>query len=277
MQVRTMVVTYNIMIPTNHRKPFAVITGASRGIGAAYAQAIAKRGFDILLVSRDEARLQALATSLQNTFGVEVFMAVLDLAQPDAGHKLFVLSRQQREQVDILINNAGFGMYGSFAEMPLPRIHEMLQLHVNTVVDSTRLFLPSMLERGSGAIINVASLAGLFPIPFMAEYAATKAFIISFSEALAEEVRPSGVYIQACIPGYTKTEFHETAGAKPRNPLKGQTSKQVVQTSLRGLDRGKPHITIGWQGRFTEVISRIFPRTMLIRLAGNRVKTANDS
>ena len=168
-------------------------------------------------------------------------------------------------------------MYGSFVDMPLPRIHAMLQLHVNTVVDSTRLFLPSMIERKAGAIINVASLAGLIPIPFMAEYAATKAFIISFSEALAEEVRGSGVSIQACCPGYTKTDFHQTAGVKPRNPLKAQTSEEVVQTSLRGLDKRKPHITIGWQGRFTEFISRFFPRTLLIRIAGNRLKSERKS
>jgi len=274
MQGRTIVVTHSMMKTGNHRRPFAVITGSSRGIGAAYARAIAHRGYDILLVSRDETRLQALATTLENTFGVEIETAVLDLAQPDAGHQLFVISRQQMEHVDLLINNAGFGMYGSFVDMPLPRIHEMLRLHVNAVVDSTRLFLPSMIERKAGAIINVASLAGLFPIPYMAEYAATKAFMISFSEALAEEVRPSGVYIQACCPGYTDTDFHQTAGAKPRNPLKAHTSEQVVQTSLRGLDKGRPHVTVGWQGRFAEFLSRFFPRNLLIRRAGKRVKTA---
>ena len=265
------------MNAVNHQRPFAVITGASRGIGAAYAKAIAHRGYDLLLVSRDDVRLQAIATTLQHTYGVQIQTAVLDLAQPDAGHQLFVLSRQEREHVDLLINNAGFGMYGSFIDMALPRIHEMLRLHVNTVVDSTRLFLPSMVERKSGAIINVASLAGLFPIPYMAEYAATKAFMISFSESLCEEVRSSGVYIQACCPGYTITDFHQTAGAKPRYPLKGLTSEGVVKTSLRGLDKGKSHVTVGWQGRFTDFLSRYFPRTMLIRIAGQRVKPAKNS
>ncbi|NIO09439.1 MAG: SDR family NAD(P)-dependent oxidoreductase [Deltaproteobacteria bacterium] len=264
------------MNPGNHRKPFAVITGASRGIGATYARALAQRGFDLLLVSRDASRLHALATTLQNTNGVEVETAVLDLAQPDAGHQLFVLSRQKREHVDLVINNAGFGMYGPFVDMPLPRIHEMLRLHVNTVVDSTRLFLPSMIERKAGAIINVASLAGFFPIPYLSEYAATKAFMISFSEALAEEVRPLGVYIQTCCPGYTDTDFHQTAGVKSPSPLlKPQTSDQVVQTSLRALDRRKVHVTVGWQGRLTDFLSRYFPRTLLIRRAGKRVKPAN--
>jgi len=114
MQGRTIVVTQNMLKTGNHRRPFAIITGASRGIGAAYARAMAHRGFDLLLVSRDEGRLHALATTLQDTYGVEIKTAVLDLAQPDAGHQLFVLSRQQWEHVDLLINNAGFGMYGSF-------------------------------------------------------------------------------------------------------------------------------------------------------------------
>ena len=261
----------------NHQRPFAVITGASRGIGAAYARAIAHRGYDILLVSRDETRLQVLATTLQHTFGVEIETAVLDLTLPDAGHQLYALSRHHRKHVDLLINNAGFGWFGSFVDMPLPLIQEMLRLHVNTVVDSTRLFLPSMIERKAGAIINVSSLAGLFPIPYMTEYAATKAFMISFSEALAEEVRNSGVHIQACCPGYTKTDFHQTAGATPRNPLKAQTAEQVVHVSLRGLDKGKTHVTVGWQGRFTDFLSRYFPRTLLIRMAGQRVKTAKDA
>ena len=261
----------------DHQRPFAIITGASRGIGAAYARALAHRGFDMLLVSRDAARLQTLSTTLHNTYKVNIEIATLDLSQSDAGQQLFALSRQHQDRVDLLINNAGFGMYGSFVDMPLPRIHEMLYLHVNTVVDSTRLFLPSMIERKTGAIINVSSLAGLFPIPFMTEYAATKAFLISFSEALAEEVRTAGVYIQACCPGYTVTDFHQAAGAKPRYPLRGLTSEQVVKASLRGLEKGKTHVTVGWQGRFTDFLSRYFPRTLLIRIAGQRVKPAKDS
>lgn len=228
----------------------------------------------MLLVARDNMRLQTLSATLQNIHDVKIDTAILDLALPDAGHQLFALSRKEREPVDLLINNAGFGMYGSFVDMPLPRIHEMLQLHVNTVVDSTRLFLPSMIERRAGAIINVASLAGLFPIPYMAEYAATKAFMISFSEALAEEVRSSGVSIQACCPGYTDTDFHQTAGAKPRSPLKSHSSDQVVQTSLEALEEGNPHVMVGWQGRLTEFLTRCVPRNLLIRRAGKRVKTA---
>ena len=130
-----------------------------------------------------------METELRKAHPIEVETETLDLAQPNAGHELYMVVRKRRESVDLLINNAGFGMYGDFATMALPRIQEMLRLHVNTVVDSTRLFLPPMIERQSGAIINVSSIAGFFPIPYMTEYAATKAFLIAFSEAIAEEVR----------------------------------------------------------------------------------------
>ena len=235
---------------------------------------MAHRGFDLLLVSRDHTRLLTLANDLRNSCSVDIKTEILDLAQPDAGHRLFVLSRGQRKYVDLLVNNAGFGMYGPFVDMPLSQIHQMLHLHMKTVVDSTRLFLPSMIEQQSGAIINVSSAAGFFPIPFMAEYAATKAFLNSFSEALAEEVRGSGVTIQVCCPGYVQTHFHQTAGAQPQNPLKAQTSLEVVQASLRGLDKGKSRVVVGWQGRLTDFVSRFFPRTLLIRIAGDRVNPA---
>ena len=169
--------------------PFAVVTGASRGIGAAYARLLASRGYDLLLVSRDEARLTHLSRELETNHRVQAHVFIADLAQPDAAHQLFVEGRRYRQTPDMLINNAGFGLYGEFVSHPLPRIQEMLHVHVRTVVESIRLFLPGMIERGSGTIINVASIAGLLPIPHFAEYAATKAFLVSFSEALAEETR----------------------------------------------------------------------------------------
>ena len=154
--------------------PFAVVTGASRGIGAAYARVLASRGYDLLLVSRDETRLTHLARELEANHGIQAHVVIVDLSRPDAAHQLFVESRQYRQTPDMLINNAGFGLYGEFVSHPLPRIQEMLHVHVRTVVESIRLFLPGMIERGSGSIINVASIAGLLPIPHFAEYAATK-------------------------------------------------------------------------------------------------------
>ncbi|MGH7255142.1 MAG: SDR family NAD(P)-dependent oxidoreductase, partial [Nitrospirales bacterium] len=220
----------------NHRmnaeRPIAIVTGASRGIGAEYARALAGRGRDVLLVARDKARLDQLAEELRARHAVSVEVAVIDLAEPDAAHRLFSAARQFRPVADVLVNNAGFGYFGEFVDMPLARIQAMLRLHVNTVVESVRLFLPAMLERRRGAIINVSSVAGFLSLPYLAEYAATKAFLNAFSEALAEEVRDSGVLIQACCPGSTDTDFHATAGFRPRNPLGAQDPAEVVAVSL---------------------------------------------
>lgn len=254
-----------------------MVTGASRGIGAAYARALAVKGYDLLLVSRDTSRLADLTAELKARDSVAVDIEALDLAQPEAAHRLYVAVRQRSSQVDMLINNAGFGMYGHFEAMLMTRIQEMLQLHVTTVVESIRLFLPSMVERQSGAIINVASLAGLLSLPYLAEYAATKSFLISFSEALAEEVRPSGVRIQACCPGQTATDFHATAGFQSRSPFLGHTAEEVVRTSLTALANGPAVVTVGWQGKLSAFLSRIMPRSMLIKAAAKRTKPPTSS
>ena len=166
----------------------------------------------------------------------------------------------------MLVNNAGFGFYGPFVDTPMPRLQEMLRLHVNTIVESVRLFLPGMLEREKGAIINVASIVGLFPVPFLAEYAATKAFLVSFSEAIAEEVRGSGVLIQACCPGSTDTDFHATAGHVPRDPIRSDSPGEVVGVSLAALLKRRTVVTMGFRGRFMALLSRLLPRRVLLRI-----------
>lgn len=253
-------------------RPFAIVTGASRGIGAEYARALAARGFDLLLVSRDKDRMNRLALELTGRHQVQVDSQALDLAEPEAAHRLYVRARQRRPTVNLLINNAGFGLFGEFVEMPMARIQEMLRLHVNTVTESIRLFMPGMIEQRSGAIVNVASIAGLFSIPYLAEYAATKAFLITFSEALAEEVRPFGVHIQVCCPGSTETDFHVTAGFKPKNPLGTQSAAKVVAASLAALEHGPALVTIGWRGRIVSWLSRYVPRALLARAAASRMK-----
>ena len=173
---------------TKSDNPFAIITGTSRGIGAEYARVLARQGFDLLLISRDQKRLAQFSRELEADYDVQAYIGILDLAKSGSAHELFAIARNYRETPDILINNAGFGIYGEFAFQPIKPIQQMLHLHLQTVVESIRLFLPGMIERRDGAIINVSSIAGMLPIPYMAEYAATKAFLISFSEALAEEV-----------------------------------------------------------------------------------------
>ena len=258
-------------------RPFALITGASRGLGAEYARALAARGYDLLLVSRDKPRMDRLASDLAGRYPVAVHMEVVDLAQPAAAHRLYAAARQRCGALDLLVNNAGFGLVGEFVDMPMARIQEMLRLHVNTIVESIRLFLPGMIERRAGGIINVSSIAGLFPLPYMAEYAATKAFLISLSEALAEEVRPFGVHVQACCPGSTETDFHTTAGVRSGNPLGLQTPATVVAVSLAALERGPTVVTIGWRGRVLALLSRGFPRAWLARAAARRLRTSKPA
>ena len=202
----------------------------------------------------------------------EIWTESLDLSQPQAAETLYNLARSYRPEVSLLINNAGFGLYGDFAEMPLASIRDMLQLHMNTIVESIRLFLPDMLARKQGAMITVASVAGFFPIPYITEYAATKAFLISFSEGLARETQSQGVTLQVCCPGYTDTDFHQSAGHQPKHVFFPQSPQQVVQTSLQALQSKRTLVTIGWQGLLALWISKIIPHSIMMAIAGNAVK-----
>ena len=261
---------------TKSDNPFAIITGTSRGIGAEYARVLARQGYNLLLISRDENQLTQFSRKLEADCGIQASIGILDLAKPGSAHELLTIAQNYRETPDILINNAGFGIYGEFAFQPMKPTQQMLHLHLQTVVESIRLFLPGMIKRGGGAIINVSSIAGMFPIPYMAEYAATKAFLISFSEALAEEVRPTGVQIQVCCPGQTETNFHSTAGLKPKNPFTIQTATDVVQASLAALKKDKTVVTIGWPGKLFSVITKWVPKKFLIKAAGRIIKKGLD-
>lgn len=257
--------------------PFAVITGASRGIGAEYARALAAQGYDLLLVARDQNRLNQLTKEIQQTTFVQVWTATLDLAGPHAAETLYRLAQSYRPHVSLLINNAGFGLYGLFTGMPLSTIQDMLQVHIHVTTESTRLFLPDMMNRREGAIINVASVAGFFPIPYMAEYAATKAFIISFSEAVAMEAKENEVTIQVCCPGYTETDFHKTAGHCPRHLSPPHSPYDVVQKSLKALRSRQTLVTIGWHGLATQWITRFIPKKWLTRLTIRFVRPNSPS
>jgi uncharacterized protein len=257
--------------------PFAVITGASRGIGAEYARALAAQGYDLLLVARDQNRLNELSKEIQQTTSVQVWTETLDLAKPNTAATLYQLAQSYQPHVSLLVNNAGFGLYGLFTGMPLPTIQDMLQVHIHVTTESTRLFLPDMMNRRQGAIINVASVAGFFPIPYMAEYAATKAFIISFSEAVAMEAKEQEVTIQVCCPGYTKTDFHKTAGHCPRHISPPHTPHDVVQKSLKALRSRQTLVTIGWHRLATQWITPFIPKKWLTRLISRFVRPNSSS
>jgi short-subunit dehydrogenase len=256
----------------NQTQPFAVITGASRGIGAEYARALAAQGYDLLLVARDSTRLETLRQELHHVYQREIWTESLDLSQSQAAETLYNLARSYRTEVSLLINNAGFGLYGEFAGMPMVSVRNMLQLHINSIVESIRLFLPDMLARKRGAMITVSSVAGFFPIPYITEYAATKAFLIAFSEGLARETQNQGVTIQVCCPGFTDTDFHQSAGHQPKHVFFAQSPQQVVKASLDALQSKRTLVTIGWQGLLASWTSKIIPQAILMALAGKSVK-----
>ncbi|MGD9852278.1 MAG: SDR family NAD(P)-dependent oxidoreductase [Nitrospirales bacterium] len=256
----------------SHPPPFAIITGASRGIGAAYAQQLAKHGYNLLLVGRDHNRLDRITTDLQSKYAVMVEKEYLDLTESSSAQTLHTRALELNRNVSLLIHNAGFGLYGTFATMPHSKIRNMLHLHVLQITESTRLFLPDMVAQGQGAIIIVSSLAGLFPIPYMAEYAATKAYLNTFFEAVAQETDGTGVTVQVCCPGFTDTDFHRTAGYRPRHVLFPQSPHQVATVSLKALESRQTLVMIGWQGHLAYWMTRVLPRRFLMSLAARFVK-----
>jgi len=245
-----------------------LITGASSGIGAAFARRLAAQGHDLLLVARSEDKLIALCNQLGLNHNVRAQYFVADLSQLDAPARLFAETRERNLEIDLLINNAGFGSMGEFAKLDLDRELNMIDLNVRSLVALTHLFLQPMRERKSGSIINVASTASFQPVPFMATYAATKAFVLSFSESLWEENRPLGIKVMALCPGVTETGFFEASRMK-RPPVRvAQTSEQVVEVALRALKRGKGSVISGWPNRIGVEIQRLTPRALILRTVG---------
>lgn len=254
----------------------ALVTGASSGIGAAFARALHRRGRRLILVARRADRLQTLVAELG---GEERATAVpLDLTDRDAAKRLQEIVGERGLRVDLLVNNAGLGDTGFFHERSLERALEMVDLNSRAVVELTRRFLPPMLERGHGAIINVVSTSAFQPVPFLTVYAASKAFALSFTEGLATELEGTGVRIQALCPGLTATEFQERAHTDKvrfsRTPA--MTPEAVVEESLRALDRGRLTVVTGFKNRITVAAQALVPRSLVRRVAADLFRPAGD-
>ncbi len=244
----------------------ALITGASSGIGAAFAHALAAQGTHLVLVARTEDKLRDLATTLatQHTIRAEVLSA--DLSRPEVGRELFAATQQLGLPIDMLINNAGFATYGSFDSLDAEREQQEIMLNVAAVVDLTHRFLPAMLARRSGSIINVASTAAFQPIPYMAVYGASKAFVLSFSEALWGEYRSKGIRVLALCPGATSTNFFNTVGTEDAGLGSKETPEKVVQVALRALERGRPSVISGRRNTLMANSGRFAPRGFVVRM-----------
>ena len=219
----------------------ALITGASSGIGETFAREIAARNTNLVLVARSQDKLEKLAIELNNTYGINTEVIVKDLTEPAAGQAVFDTVTAKGLTVDLLINNAGFGDYGAFSDRPLSKQMAMVQLNITAVIELTGLFLPSMQQRKDGAIINVSSIAGFQPIPYMSVYAATKAFILNFSEALWLENKDKGVRILVTCPGPTESQFYQRAdfpdSATGLNSMTMASAQKVVGETLNALEK----------------------------------------
>ena len=250
-----------------------LITGASSGIGAAFARKLAARGRNVLLVARSEDKLITLCNELGRLTSIRAQYLALDLTKPDHRLQLFEETKKRELEIDMLINNAGVGSMGDFVKLDLEREVEMIELNVTALVELTQRFLGPMRERQRGAIINVASTAGFQPVPYMATYAATKAFVLSFSEALWDENRIHGIHVMALCPGVTETNFFEAAGID-RPPMRTvQTPEEVVETALRALHRQKSLVISGWANWFVVEAERFVPRSMVTKVAGNALRS----
>lgn len=241
----------------------ALITGASAGLGAELANLCAAGGYDVVLVARGAARLAELADSLARTYGVAARPVAADLADPAAPAEIF--AQVGGAPLDILINNAGFGVRGAYAETDWGTEARLLQVNVVALAHLTKLFLPGMLRRRAGRILNVASTAAYVPGPFMAMYYASKAFVLSFSEALANEVRGTGVSVTALCPGPTRTEFAQAAGIADSRLFHGPTmgAAEVAREGYWAMMAGKPSVIAGARNRWMMRGARLVPRDWL--------------
>jgi len=249
----------------------ALITGASSGIGKAFAEQLARDGFDLVLTARREQRLLELARTLEAERRVRVTVVTADLADPAAPQQLIATLDEKKIPVDVLVNNAGFGIKTHFRDTPWSQHAQLIQVEVTAVAQLTHLCLPRMIERGYGRIVNVASLAGLMPgAPTSTLYAAAKSFLVKFSESLAAELADTGVYVCAVCPGFTLTEFHDVMGtrgiiSKLPAPM-WQSADQVAREGLAAVMRGETVYVTGPINRALAVLMQHLPTRTAQRL-----------
>lgn len=240
----------------------AIVTGASGGLGLEFAKLLAGDGYDLVLVARSADRLDALANELRSQHHVNVEVIALDLGVPEAAARVV----ERVPSCDILVNNAGFASNGLFDTIPPARVREELLLDVVTLTELTRSYLPAMRERGSGRILNVASTAGFLPGPFMAVYYASKAYVLSFSQALAEELRGSGVTVTVLAPGATATGFADRADVARTLLFRLPTADAVTVATAgyRGMLAGKDLVIPGFPNQLLALLIRFTPRRLLL-------------
>ena len=257
---------------------FALITGASSGIGACFARALAARGYSLVLVARSADKLTALQAEITSKFPVRIETVVQDLSAVGAAQQLVTTLQQRGLEIDLLVNNAGFGAQGEFWTLPLERQSEMLRLNVVTLTELSHLLLPAMIERRRGGIINTSSTASFQAMPYTAVYGATKAFVTNFSMGLAEEAARYGVKVMALCPGGTATNFFDAGAFTTRNFPGGlESAETVVEVGLRAFERGDSLAVTRLINRLMLLVERLAPRRFVVRQAGNMFRPKNLS
>ncbi|MFZ0035803.1 MAG: SDR family oxidoreductase [Candidatus Acidiferrales bacterium] len=249
------------------RGKWALITGASAGIGTELAKILAAGGTNLVLTARRRDRLEQLSSELSAKHRVRIEIVPADLARPGAPGEIHAFTTNKGIHVDLLINNAGFGVYGHFRTSESIRQLEMVQVNCAAVVNLTHLYLPAMVEKRSGDILILASTASYQAVPYISVYAATKAFDLLFAEGLAEEVRQFGVRVCALCPGSTNTEFQHVAGQPDRVFRRAETAEKVARVGLEALAKGKSSVISGFANKLSTASQRLAPRRFVTRVA----------
>lgn len=251
-----------------------LITGASSGIGEAFARRLAAEKHNLVLVARSEKKLHELCDELMIKHDITAHYVVLDLSEFGADRKLLDETNRHNLEVDWLINDAGFGSSGDFATLDIDRELQMIELNVSALVAISHSYLEQMRMRKRGTIINVSSAAGFQPIPFMATYAATKAFVTSFSEAIAEENRPFGINVLALCPGSTKTNFFAASNIERPIQVKGQqTAEDVVETALDAVKAGRTKVVSGFANKIGAMLGSYVPTFISRRVMAKAMRS----
>lgn len=245
---------------------WALITGASAGIGMAMTRELAAGGTNLVLTARRRDRLAGLATELAAKHNIRTLACVADLAQPAGPQQVFSFTQEKNIAIELLVNNAGFGAYGEFSKVRLDRLLEMTYVNVSAVVHVTHLYVPGMIQRGSGDILIVASTAAFQPVPYISTYAATKVFDLHFAEGLAEELRPHGIRVCALCPGSTETEFFQVAGQRNHTRRAPESAEKVAHVGLAALAAGKTSVISGFTNWLGAETVRMVPRRTVAKI-----------
>src|ERR1700737_1344602 len=255
---------------------WALVTGASAGIGVALAKELAAGGANLVLTARRQDRLEELSRELTVKHKIKTSICVADLADVSAPQKIYDFTRAQGISIELLVNNAGFGAYGELPSVEVSRLLDMVQVNCSAVVHLTRLYLPAMIARRSGDVLILASPAAFQAVPYISTYAATKAFDLLFAEGLAEEMKPHGIRVCALCPGSTESEFHVVAGQEKFTMKQQETAEKVARIGLQALAAGKSYVISGFRNYLGVQSQRLVPRRLVSKIAAGMFRSSKN-